>query len=216
MSKLFSIVRSIASKFVDWIVVPLFILVLAIVLLAVPMELAIQSWDLLQMQSTAMGQITRSEVINHGDMPRSVVEYTFSANNKNYTGNRVSPQYFLTNLPSSNRDAESNLFEPDQQAAVYFDSSNPQRCSLVYGYNSGFVAVIFLFCGMLVGATKGYLRFAFGGLIVYSTGLLLFGPRFIRYEELHYHLIALVVGALAFWVFVDLGGRRFLADPKTN
>jgi len=74
MRSFFTAIKTIGSGILVLVVCT----VLMLMIFAAPLELAIQSCDLLQMQSTAEGKITRSEVVSNGELSRSIVEYTFS------------------------------------------------------------------------------------------------------------------------------------------
>ena len=73
-----TIIKSVVSKVFDCFVIVALLFLMLVVLVGFPLELVIESYGMLQMRATGQGQITRSEVINQGELSRSVVEYKFS------------------------------------------------------------------------------------------------------------------------------------------
>lgn len=195
MRSFFTAIKTIGSGILVLVVCT----VLMLMIFAAPLELAIQSYDLLQMQSTAEGKITRSEVVSNGELSRSIVEYKFSVGNENFESSRVSSQCFFANSYTSDGHLDSESFQLGQKVAVHFDADDPSHCALVYGWSKVPIGWAFLCGALMLGVTKGWVRLVLGALVGYGFCLLAFWQGFVLVHELHYHFLALLFSGAVFW-----------------
>lgn len=176
------------------------VLLLFVMFFGAPIEVAIQSYELARMRSTADGTILESRVEHNEGLPRSAVEYRFEAGGIEFTSQRVTPGRFLHRTYSSDGDAAARRFAPKQRVTVHYDAANPSRCSLFYGWHKWAIGWMLAVWGIVFSGVTGWVGRGGRASVLYSLGLLFFGPPAVLIPDLHLHLLALFAAAVVAWV----------------
>lgn len=188
-------------------------------ILAAPVALAWETMELLRMDASAEGVVNGVEIKPLKDEPgfsRTAVNYSFLVDGRRHHSDRVVPGFVGNNVFSDGDDGVARRYRPGQRVAVHFQRSDPNVCSLEYGWFVGSVAVTSVFGGLIIGgqalsrkpvSTPRKIMGAAGAATgLYGLGLpLVVGPA-VRVAELPWHgaaWLALLSVCLLYLMFRD-------------
>lgn len=181
--------------------------------LGAPISLAVETFDIVKMRGNAPGVVTNVEIVHGGKGTSGArITYEFRVNGVRYESQRVFPGFLGNGGTSTGGAGIAKLYPVGQQVDVHFDDNHPARCCLELGWyqwSLGFACAVW---GMVVGCACSQRPSPFKLVVVllawagvlYSFGLIFFGPYAVRVTEMHWHLlaygVAFVIAAAYYWI----------------
>lgn len=199
-----------------------FVAILAMMLLGPPVDLVLETIDLVRMRERALATID-AIAIEHGGKgtARADIAYHFSAGGRRIDSHRVLPGYFGNHGTWSGGAGLARGFPVGRQATVYYSGGRPELCALEYGWSCWSVALTLLWTGgatltasvihLPAGRWQDLVWYAGWASIVYAFGLLFVGPSVVRVDELPWHAAAWFGALLATAVYCWL---RRITPPR--
>jgi hypothetical protein len=127
--------------------------ILAALLLAAPIALALETIELLRMDAVAEGVVEGVGIEQAAGEPRlsrTAVRFAFLAEGRRCTSDRVVPGFVRNLVYTDGGDRVAGRYRPGQRVIVHYRRSDPNACSLEYGWYVGSVAVAAILGGVLV------------------------------------------------------------------
>ena len=172
-----------------------------------PAGLAFETYDLVMIDSKAVGVVTSVDSKTHRGKSSTQITYEFSANGRTTTSKRVFPGFLGNKGGFSRSQILADQFPVDRKCDVYFDLSNPSRCTLKFGWFSwsvGFTAIAWgLYLSWFFKSRSSALYLVAQTTMFYGGGLLFVGPLSVDLLDIHWHLVAIlcIAGAVSIYQF---------------
>ena len=129
---------------------PVYLAILAGMLFVAPTAAVWEGWDMLHMRATATGVVRKVEVERSTHGSRPVVTYSYQTGGKKYESTRYLPG-FLGNWgmwTGGGRDVRDLV--PGQVVTVHYDTADPSRACLLYGWFKWSVGLPLFILGCVV------------------------------------------------------------------
>ncbi len=168
-----------------------------------PIAIVVESFEMWCMDSQTLGTLKDLAIVRGGRGTSAVhVTYDFTVDGELLESTRLYPGFMGNYGTSTNGDALADSYQVGNQYPVYYDSANPSRVCLEYGWpkwSIGWTAFIWGMIGTIVSKNKkSRLWLVPLSLMLYGIALIAVGPHTVRPHELPWHLLALpTLGMLA-------------------
>lgn len=204
------------------------LLILTLILIAAPVELVLETIELVSMDVTAAGMVEKVEVLEAREdrVSRSVIRYKFLADGQEIVSDRLVPGLAERHLLSRDGDAISKRYRPGQRVVVHHHRGHPETCALEYGWYVATVAVTAILAGIMVRGLalkwiarpipRVVLAAAGASMFVYGLIMPIRVDSTVRVADLGWHVLAWT-GLFAACLVVDtIRGTQFKDDEDED
>ena len=173
--------------------------------LVAPIAILAETFDLIVMDAQTTGVVKNVEIVSGGKGTSAArITYEFVHNGVQYESKRTFPGFWGNSGTYTGGAGLAQKFPVGKQSLVYFDSGNPTRCALEFGWHKWSVGLTAIVWGVIAmcyfSDRKSYLFLLSASFVAYGFGLILIVPFAIKPHEMHWH--ALAFGATIVWVWL--------------
>ena len=173
---------------------------LAVLFFLMPVSFAFETFDLLVMDSKARGIVTNVDTKRHRGKSSTQITYEFQVDGRAVSSKNVFPGFLGNKGGFSRSKILTHQYTVGKKCDVHFDSSNPNRCALKFGWfnwSVGFTAAVWgLYLSWFFRSRSSSIQWLSRTFMFYGFGLLFVGPISVDLLSLHWHLAAVVCIAI--------------------
>ena len=176
-----------------------------------PVGFALETFDLAMMDSKTVGVVTNVETKTLRGKSSTQISYQFKTNGRTENSKRVFPGIFGNKGGFTRSSLLASQFPVGNPCDVYFDSSNPSRCALKYGWfcwSVGFSAAVWgMYLAWFFESRSSVLALLAKSFMFYGGGLLFVGPLSVDVSDLQWHLLAMACIMIAVVIYHRIGRK---------